>query len=172
MTKLGGVVACRQNAEHLLEREELLGIFPEGIHGAFTLYRDAYTLQPFRGDSVVKLALRYRAPIVPFVTVGSAEIFPILGKIEWRWWTRNTDWPFIPITATLPFLPLPSKWHTRFLAPMHIEQDYPSEAHGDAEVVRSITQRLRNAMQTAMDEMRSRRPSIFFGSIFQGEVEG
>jgi 1-acyl-sn-glycerol-3-phosphate acyltransferase len=171
MTKLGGVVACRQNAEHILERDELLGVFPEGIHGAFTVYRDAHILQPFRGDSVVKLALRHRAPIIPFVTVGSAEIFPILWKIESRWWTRNTDWPFFPITATLPFLPLPSKWHTRFLAPIHLEQEYPPEAHADAELVRSISQDLRNKMQTEMDDMRRRRPSIFFGSIFHREVE-
>lgn len=171
MTKLGGVVACRQNAEYLLDRDELLGVFPEGIHGAFVAYREAHTLQPFRGDSVVKLALRHRAPIIPFVTVGSAEIFPILGKLESRWWTRNTDWPFFPITATLPFIPLPSKWHTQFLPPIHLEQKYSLQAHADAEAVRSITHDLRNTMQIAMDRMRKRRPSIFFGSIFQNEVE-
>jgi 1-acyl-sn-glycerol-3-phosphate acyltransferase/nucleoside-diphosphate-sugar epimerase len=171
MTKLGGVVACRQNAEHILERDELLGVFPEGIHGAFSLYRDAYRLHDFHGDSVIKVALRHRAPIIPFVTVGSAEIFPIVGKINSRLWKRHTDWPFIPITATPPFLPLPSKWHTRFLAPIHIEREYPPEEYQNAAVVRLITQDVRTRMQAAMDKMRSQRRSIFFGSIFQGEVE-
>jgi 1-acyl-sn-glycerol-3-phosphate acyltransferase len=171
MTKLGGIVACRQNAERILERDELLGVFPEGIHGAFTLYRDAYRLQPFRGDSVVKLALRLRAPIVPFVTIGSAEIFPILGKIQSRRWTRYTDWPFFPIIATLPFLPLPSKWHTQFLAPLHLEQEYPPEAHQDPAIVRAITQDIRDRMQRAMEEMLRQRQSIFVGPIFHGEVE-
>src|SRR5437764_1679845 len=44
MTKLGGVVACQESADQLLKNDELLGIFPEGIHGAFTLYLDSYKL--------------------------------------------------------------------------------------------------------------------------------
>src|SRR5205807_232746 len=124
MTKLGGVVACQESADQVLESNQLLGIFPEGIRGAFTLYRDAYKLQAFGRDAFVKLALRHRAPIIPFVTVGSAEIFPIFGKIKSRRWTRYTDWPFIPITPTFPLLPapLPSKWHTQFLSPINTDQ--------------------------------------------------
>jgi len=37
MTKLGGVLACQENAERILESGELLGVFPEGIQGAFIL---------------------------------------------------------------------------------------------------------------------------------------
>ena len=107
MTKLGGIIACQESADRILESGELLGIFPEGIHGAFVLYRHAYKLQAFGRDAFVKLALRHRAPIIPFVTVGSAEIFPIFAKIKWRFWTHYADWPFIPITATFPFLPFP-----------------------------------------------------------------
>jgi hypothetical protein len=99
MTRLGGIVACRENAEWVLDNDELLGFFPEGIRGAFSLYRDAYKLKKFGRDEFVRMALRNRAPIVPFVTLGSAETFPILGKIEWRWFRRRTDWPFLPIVA-------------------------------------------------------------------------
>ncbi len=168
MTKLGGVVACQQSADHLLEDNQLLGIFPEGIHGAFTLYRDSYKLQAFGRDAFVKLALRHRAPIIPFVTLGSAEIFPILAKIKSRRWTRYSDWPFIPITPTFPFLPvpLPSKWHTQFLPPISVEQ-YPPEAAENRAVVKAISRQVRASMQGAIDDMRLRRRSIFFGSIFQ-----
>ena len=79
MTKLGGIVASGENADRVLSSGELLGMFPEGIHGAFTLYRDAYKLGKFGRDEYVKMALRNRAPLIPFVTVGSAEIYPILG---------------------------------------------------------------------------------------------
>src|SRR5581483_5588517 len=150
MTKLGGVVACQQSADHLLEDNQLLGIFPEGIHGAFTLYRDSYKLQAFGRDAFVKLALRHRAPIIPFVTLGSAEIFPILAKIKSRRWTRYSDWPFIPITPTFPFLPvpLPSKWHTQFLPPISVEQ-YPPEAAENRAVVKAISRQVRASMQGA-----------------------
>jgi len=172
MTKLGGVVASQKNADRILEEDELLGIFPEGIQGAFTIYRQAYQLQEFGRDAFVKIALRNRAPIVPFVTVGSAEIFPIFGKIESRLWSRYTEWPSLPITATFPLLPvpLPSKWHTEFLPPIHIENEYPPEAERDPSVVKAISLEVRSRMQKAVNEMLVRRRSIFFGSIFEPEA--
>jgi 1-acyl-sn-glycerol-3-phosphate acyltransferase/nucleoside-diphosphate-sugar epimerase len=171
-TKLGGIVACQENADFVLKRDEIVGIFPEGIKGAFLLYRDAYKLTKFGRDEFVKIALRHRAPIVPFVTVGSAEIFPIIKKVNWPWWKRNTEWPTFPITPTWPFLgaiPLPSKWHTQFLEPLHIEDRYPPEAADDPEVVSAISQEVRSRMEKAIDDMLRRRKSIFFGSIFEDE---
>ncbi|HTM26652.1 MAG TPA: 1-acyl-sn-glycerol-3-phosphate acyltransferase [Vicinamibacterales bacterium] len=174
MMKLGGIPACRENADWVLQQDEIAGIFPEGIHGAFTPYREAYRLGKFGRDEFVKIALRNRAPIVPFATVGSAEIFPILGKIRWPWWERWTDWPYLPITATFPLapVPLPSKWHVRFLPPMHIERDYPPEASEDPRVVREISGAVRARIQGAIDEMVARRRWIFFGSIFNRGTDG
>jgi len=172
MTKLGGIIACQENAAYVLERDEMLGLFPEGIRGAFALYRDAYKLGKFGRDEYVKLALRHRAPIVPFVTVGSAEIFPILKKLDWSWWKRNTEWPAFPITPTFPFLPpvpLPAKWHSQFLEPIHIEQRYPPEAANDPSTVRAISLEVRNIMGEAIGKMLSRRKSIFYGSVFNGQ---
>jgi 1-acyl-sn-glycerol-3-phosphate acyltransferase/nucleoside-diphosphate-sugar epimerase len=171
-TKLGGIIACQENADFVLKRDEIVGIFPEGIKGAFLLYRDAYKLTKFGRDEFVKIALRHRAPIVPFVTVGSAEIFPIIKKVDWAWWKRNTEWPTFPITPTFPLmpaLPLPSKWHTQFLEPLHIENRYPPEAADDPEVVRAISQEVRSRMEQAIDDMLRRRKSIFFGSIFEDD---
>ncbi|MGD0568454.1 MAG: 1-acyl-sn-glycerol-3-phosphate acyltransferase [Candidatus Sulfotelmatobacter sp.] len=171
MIKLGGVIACQQSAERILSSGELLGVFPEGIHGAFTRYRDAYRLQSFGRDSFVKIALQHRAPIVPFVTVGSAEIFPILAKIRSKMWNRYADWPCIPVTPTFPLLPipLPSKWHTRFLPPIHVERAYPPDAANDRSVVKAISREVQWKMQQAIDEMLSRRRSVFFGSLFESE---
>ncbi len=168
MTKLGGVVACQESGDRVLESNELLGIFPEGIHGAFTAYREAYRIQAFGRDAFVKLALRHRAPIVPFVTVGSAEIFPIFAKIPFRLWTKYAGWPCLPITATFPLLPvpLPSKWHTQFLPPIPTDQ-YPPEAAEDRAVIKAISREVRTRMQQAVDAMLARRRSIFFGSIFE-----
>jgi 1-acyl-sn-glycerol-3-phosphate acyltransferase/nucleoside-diphosphate-sugar epimerase len=172
-TKLGGLVACQENADFVLNRDEILGIYPEGIKGAFLLYRDSYKLTKFGRDEFVKIALRHRAPIVPFVTVGSAEIFPIIKKVNWAWWKRNTEWPTFPITPTWPLLPpvpLPSKWHTQFLEPLHIEERYPPEAADDPEVVSAISQEVRSRMENAIGEMLRRRRSVFWGSIFEEEM--
>ncbi len=165
MTKLGGIPACRENADWTLARGELAGVFPEGIHGAFTPYRRAYRLGKFGRDEFVRMALRNRAPIVPFAIVGSAEIFPILAKIRWPWWERWTEWPYFPITPTFPLapVPLPSKWHVRFLEPLPVD-GYPSAAADDPRVVREISGLVRERIQAALDDMLARRRSIFFGS--------
>src|SRR5262249_44505936 len=47
ITKVGGVVACQESADRVLAGGELLGIFPEGVQGAFTPYRRAYQLLNF-----------------------------------------------------------------------------------------------------------------------------
>jgi 1-acyl-sn-glycerol-3-phosphate acyltransferase len=165
MAKLGGIMACQENGDYVLQHDEILAVFPEGIRGAFTMYDRAYTLGKFR-DEFVRMALRNRAPILPFVTVGSAEIYPILRRVDWSWFKRYTEWPFLPITPS-PF-PLPSKWHTQFLPPMHIEAEYPPEAADDAKTVRRISVEVRQRMQAAVDEMLLRRRSIYRGSIFGG----
>ena len=174
MTRLGGIHACRENAARVLEADEILGIFPEGIRGAFALYRDAYRLRRFGRDDYVKLAIRHRSPIVPFVTVGSAEIFPIFKKLRWRWWRRWSEWPCLPLTPTFPWLPpvpLPSKWHTRFLPPLHVEERYPPEAAEDPEVVRAVSGEVRRRMEQALAEILARRRSIFFGTVFEDREE-
>ncbi len=169
MTRIGGVPACRENADWVLRRGGLAGIYPEGIRGAFARYKNVYRLRKFGRDEFVKIALANRAPIIPFVTVGSAEIFPILGKIRWRWWQRTSEWPCLPITPTMGLLPLPSKWHTRFLEPLHIEEQHPPEAAGDREVVRSISLEVRRRMEAAIADMLKRRRRVFWGSIFEQE---
>jgi 1-acyl-sn-glycerol-3-phosphate acyltransferase/nucleoside-diphosphate-sugar epimerase len=162
MSKLGGVIACHENANRILESGELLGVYPEGIRGAFTMYKRAHLIGPSWRNDCVAFALRHRVPIVPFVTIGSAEIFPIVGRIDWGWWKKFTEWPFIPITTPVP---LPSKWHTQFLEPLHVEREYGREAAEDPAVVRAVGCQVRRHMEAAMADLVGRRRSVFRGSI-------
>lgn len=169
MQRLGGVYASRDNAERILRRGGLLGVYPEGIRGAFTPYRRAYRLGSFGRYEFVRMALACRAPVIPFVTVGSAEIFPILGRLDWRWFRRWTEWPYLPLTPTFPLLPLPlpSKWHTRFLEPLPVQELHPPEAASDPAVVRELGRGIRRRMAEAIEEIVRRRPSAFYGDVFE-----
>src|SRR5262249_49936156 len=86
-------------------------------------------------------------------------------------WKRHTEWPFIPITPTFPLLPvpLPTKWHLRVLPPIAMPDAVSPEAADDPPVVRRIGEEGRDRMQQALDAMRRRRRSVFFGSIFDDE---
>jgi 1-acyl-sn-glycerol-3-phosphate acyltransferase len=169
MSKFGGVIACHENADRVLTSGQLLGVYPEGIRGAFTPYDRAHRVGPSWRNDCVAFAIRHRVPIVPFVTLGSAEIFPILGRIKSRWWKAYAEWPFIPITPTFPLVPvpLPSKWHTLLLEPLQVGREYPPEAADDPAVVKAIGAELRTRMETALAELRRRRRSIFAGSVFR-----
>ncbi len=173
MTKLGGVPACRENGDWVLRQGRLLAIFPEGIRGAFRRYdADIYRLGKMGRDEYVRFALRSGAPIVPFVTIGQAEIYPIFRKIDWRWWKRLTEWPAFPITPTLGLVPLPSKWHTRVLEPIPVDH-LPPDAADDAELVATLGAEVKGRMQEALDDLLARRARIvggkFRGSIFPPE---
>ncbi len=171
----GGLMACKDNADRMLQTGEILGVFPEGIGGAFCRYREAYRMQRDWGrDEFVKAALRNGVPIVPFVTVGSVEIFPVLVKIDWDWWKRFTAWPCFPIAPPFPLapVPLPTKWHTRFLEPMPIHEQHPPEAGDDPATVRSIGDEVRERMQQAVDEMLARRRHLFFGQLVEEAPDG
>jgi 1-acyl-sn-glycerol-3-phosphate acyltransferase len=45
MAKLGGIMACQENGDYILQHDELLGVFPEGIRGAFTMASAAIARQ-------------------------------------------------------------------------------------------------------------------------------
>ena len=173
ITKLGGVVACRENADWVLEQGRVLGMFPEGVRGAFAPYRETYRLHSFGRHDYISLALKHRAPVLPFVTVGSAETYPVWKLLPWKWWQEFSGWPGLPITPTFPFLPpvpLPSKWHTVFMEPMHFEREYPPEAARDRKLVRRLSEQVQEVLLAAMLDIKNRRKSIFWGNVFDQGV--
>jgi 1-acyl-sn-glycerol-3-phosphate acyltransferase len=165
--KMGGVLACRENADRVLASGQLLGVYPEGVRAAFSRYKDAYRVQSFGRHDFVKMALRHDVAIIPFVNVGSAEALPVFAQIKSRRWTRYADWPCIPV-STFPFVPapLPSKWHIRFLPPVGCAGLPENES-----TVREISRNVHDQMQKAIDDMLSRRRWVFWGSVF-GKKEG
>ncbi len=170
MRKLGGVMAGRRNAVWLLSRGDLVGVYPEGIRGAFTYYKDAYRIGKAWRDDYAQFALEFDVPVIPFVTVGSAEIYPIFAKVHWSWWKRWTEWPCLPITTTFPLIPfpLPSKWHLRFLPPIW-PRDIVPEGTDREEARRRFDAHVRGLVEGAMVDLRSRRRSPFWGSVAEPE---
>lgn len=163
ISSLGGIPACRENARWVLEQDELLAVFPEGIQATFTPYREAYQLASFGRSDYVKWALKYRAPLLPFVIVGAAESYPILHQFKWRWWKKTFEWPGFPITPTFPCLPLPlpTKWSIVFLPPIPLHELYPPEAAEDYQTVRAISDALRTQLQEAWLNLKACRQGWF-----------
>jgi len=122
LARIGGVRACRENADRLLRTGRSVVAFPEGAKGATKVFRERYRLKRFGRGGVVRTALENRVPLVPVGVVGAEEAHPVLFK--WHLPARAVGLPFLPVTPTFPWLgplgalPLPTRWVMSFGPPM------------------------------------------------------
>ena len=153
------------NATALLERDELVGVFPEGVKGASKSYRDRYRIRRLGRGGFVQVALGTGAPIIPVAVVGSEEVHPVLADLQPL--ARLLGLPTLPITATFPWLgaagllPLPSKWLISFGRPIDVSGFGPDSA-GDARLVLELSEEVRAWIQAEVGRLRPRRRTIFF----------
>jgi len=165
MRKVGGVVASPYNALRLLEQDELVAVFPEGVKGAGKQFKERYRLQRFGRGGFVELALRTGSPIVPVAVVGSEEIYPKLGEAPVM--ARLLGAPYFPLTPTFPWLgglgtvPLPSKWRIEFAEPIDTARFGPDAAE-DRSFVFELSEQVRETIQNKVYENLVARGSAFF----------
>lgn len=164
LAKLGQVPGVPENAIRLLEDDELVCVFPEGIKGVGKLYRDRYRLARFGRGGFVQAALRTGAPLIPVAVVGAEEIYPMLANAEPL--ARLLGFPYFPITPFFPWLgpfgtiPLPTRWRITFGAPIETAS-YGPEAANDPLLVFRLSEEVRQAIQKMIDEQVAERKSVF-----------
>jgi 1-acyl-sn-glycerol-3-phosphate acyltransferase len=162
--RVGGVVASPYNALRLLEQDQLVAVFPEGVKGTGKPFGERYRLQRFGRGGFVEIALRASAPIVPVAVVGSEEIYPKLADVPAL--ARVIGAPFFPVTPTFPWLgplgvvPLPSKWRIEFCDPIDTAHHGPDAAN-DRGLVLELTEQVRETVQQAVYANLVRRGSAF-----------
>ena len=165
LRQLGEVRACPENGERLLARDELVGVFPEGVKGVGKYYRDRYRLARFGRGGFVRLALRTRSPIVPISVVGAEEIHPIIARLDFL--GRPFGFPYFPVTPTFPALgplgvvPLPSKWWIDVGKPIDLRLG--PEVADRPMIVNELADNVRTTLQQMIDSRLSRRGSVFSG---------
>jgi 1-acyl-sn-glycerol-3-phosphate acyltransferase len=164
LARLGGVRACRENAERLLSSGHAVVAFPEGVKGAAKVFRERYRLKRFGRGGVVRVALESGVPLVPVGIVGPEEAHPILFK--WGTPARIVGLPFLPVTPTFPLLgplgalPLPTKWVIRIGDPIDLEHLAP-DASTDELLVSRINEELRVQIQDLVDTGLADRESVW-----------
>jgi 1-acyl-sn-glycerol-3-phosphate acyltransferase len=165
LVKTGNVLAHPDNAAALLERDELVGVFPEGEKGASKRFRDRYKVQRMGRGGFVQVALRTGSPIIPVAVVGSEELHPVMLDLQPL--ARLFRVPIFPITPTFPWLglagllPLPSKWFIAFGKPIDVSRFGPDSAD-DPRLVLELTEEVRAWIQDSLRRMLPRRRTIFF----------
>ncbi|MBM4320171.1 MAG: acyltransferase family protein [Deltaproteobacteria bacterium] len=161
MARCGQVVGSPENCQRLLEQEEAILVFPEGIRGISKTWRQRYQLQPF-GQGFMRLALQTKTPIVPVAVIGAEEQAPTL--LNARPIARLLGLPSFPITPTFPLLfpigmlPLPVKYRLHFGKPLSFEGDQLD----DDEVIGQKVDEVREALRRLIRQGLKERDHIFW----------
>ena len=162
LTRSGSLVGTPENCIHMLENEECVMVFPEGVRGINKPFYKRYQLQRF-GLGFMRLALETGTPIVPVGVVGSEEQQPGLANLEGL--GRMLGMPAFPITIGFPWLgplgllPLPVKYRLYFGKPLLFEGD----AYDDDRVIEARVEQVKQALSALLERGRRERTGIFTG---------
>ena len=162
--KGGATLASNEDAERMLRRGDLVGVWPEGFKGIGKPFSERYKLQRFGRGGFVSAALRTGVPIVPCSVVGAEEIYPLVGNVPSL--ARLLGVPYIPITPFFPWLgalgmvPLPSKWLIEFGEPIRTDS-YGEGAADDPMLVFNVTDQVRETIQQTLYSLLIQRRSVF-----------
>ena len=158
MVRTGSVVGTRKNCVDLLETDECVIAFPEGVRGINKLIWERYQLQEF-GYGFMRLALETHSPIVPIAVVGSEEQAPAIANL--RGLGQLLGMPAFPVTLTWPWLgplgliPLPVKYHIHFGEPMRFQGNPNDEDEVIAEKVEQVKERIAAMLADGLAARRS-----------------
>lgn len=158
--RVGQVVGNRDDCEKLLERDEAILVFPEGIRGSGKTIWHRYEVQPFP-SGFLRLALRTGAPIHPVGVVGGEE--SCVSLYDWKAAARLLKMPYMPVPALLPLLgpaamlPMPTKFILTFGEPLYLEGDPDAP---DA-ALRPLIEQVEDSIRDLIKQGRERRRGIF-----------
>jgi 1-acyl-sn-glycerol-3-phosphate acyltransferase len=149
-SRTGQFTGSPEHAERLLNDDRLLLVFPEGSRGTAKLFRDRYSLVHF-GSGFMRLALKTRAPIVPFVVLGASEAFPTVVN-AYRL-GRVLGIPYVPIVPYGLPIALPVKVEIEFGAPLH----FAGTGNEDDAVVAGYVDQVKSTISEMLERGTRRR---------------
>jgi 1-acyl-sn-glycerol-3-phosphate acyltransferase len=159
--RTGQIVGTRENCQRLLERDEPILAFPEGVRGVTKPFAKRYQLEEF-GLGFMRLALRTGAPVVPVAVVGAEEQVP--SFYSFKPLAKLIGAPAFPVTPFFPWLgplgilPLPVKYRLHFGKPMHFSGDPEAED----EVVGEKVKQVRRTIQRMLRDGLKARKNVFW----------
>lgn len=138
LSSVGAVIGDPTNCKRMLENDEAVIVFPEGVRGANKLYKHKYQLQRF-GDGFLHLAMNNNAPIIPVGIVGMEETIRSYADIKPL--AKLLGMPVAPLV--IPYI-FPSKVFIHFGKPIYFEND----VHKESEIKERV-----NMVKAAIDDL-------------------
>lgn len=149
----GVVDGTPENADAILQRDELLLVLPGGMREAMKPHELRYRLLWGRRYGFIRAAMRSRAPIVPFACIGGDDMFDLVGDPFRR--ARRFHLGF-PLPRPLHLLPIPHATRFRFI----VGEPIPTDGRGsidDPRVLRSLRREVEGALHEMIEDELARR---------------
>jgi 1-acyl-sn-glycerol-3-phosphate acyltransferase len=152
--RLGVVSGTRANVRRLLDRGELIAIWPEGVSGPAKPFRERYRIQDW-SVGFAELAVRHRAPVVPIAIVGAEESWPVAVKLP----IHAFGSPYVPLPVSL--LPLPVHYHIRYGPALRLDLGLLAQHAEDPALVEAAAHRVRRAVEGLLAGLLGERRGVF-----------
>lgn len=157
----GQIVGTRENCLRLLQMDEAILAFPEGVRGINKTFSRRYQLQDF-GLGFLRLALMSGAPVVPVAVIGAEE--QTVSLVNAKSIGRLIGMPGLPITPAMPLLgplamlPLPTKYRIYFGRPMY----FSGNPDDEDSVVQKHVNRVRGTVSRMLHDGLKERKHVFW----------
>ncbi|MBN2695136.1 acyltransferase family protein [bacterium] len=145
-SKGGQILGTPKNAKRVLDENNSLLIFPEGVKGISKTFKNRYKLAEF-GSGFARLAIETQTPIIPIAVIGAEEQIPTIANITNI--ANLLKIPAMPIPITP--LPLPVKYRIYFGEPIYCI-DNSEES----------TEKIKDIIQKMLDDGLKKREHIFW----------
>jgi 1-acyl-sn-glycerol-3-phosphate acyltransferase len=158
-SRVGQVVGVPENARRLLEQDEALLVFPEGVRGISKTYDRRYQLTDF-GLGFMRLAIATRSPVVPIACIGGEEQYVSVANLGGL--AKVLGLPAFPIMPQLLIpggqLPLPTRYRIYFGEPLFFDGD-PDD---DDAVIEEKVWLVKATVQAMVNRGLKERPHVFW----------
>lgn len=151
-SRLGVVNGTRENVRTLLDRQELVAIWPEGVTGVGKAFRLRYRLQDWR-IGFAELALHHDVPVIPVAIIGAEESWPLAMKLRG---VHAFGAPYLPVPLT-PF-PLPAHYHIRYGEPIHLRRGHRDD---DPAAIANAATQVQVALERLLEDGLRDRAGVF-----------
>lgn len=123
----GSVLGDRQNCLNLLEKEQSILVFPEGVRGIAKSTKDFYQLQNFT-KGFYRICAQKGIDILPVSVIGAEEFFPYVYQAKTI--AKMMGLPALPLSAN--FIPLPSPVDIHIGKPISIPKELSQDSSDES----------------------------------------
>ncbi len=152
--QLGSILGDRANCEYLIDHNESILVFPEGVRGISKNTPDYYKVRSF-SQGFFRIALQKKTPILPLCVIGAEEMFPFVFHATKL--ARAIGLPSLPLTPLAFPLPSPIDIYIgkAYQMPDHLNPESPEKEI--KEHIYHIENRVRRMIAVGM---KKRRPFV------------